>query len=218
MTREGWSTVVCAATGPSFTQAQADVITAAQAAGRCRVAVVNDAWGMLPTADLLYSANKWFDQYIADIRFCRFRGELWTQDQAAALKYSLQYIRSAREPGLNRTPGVINQGNTPDGYRPRAHGNGAYQLAGLLYHFGVRRMIWVGLDMQRTGGKAHYFGEHPATLSRVHAFPEWIYTFGILADDLERAGVDVLNCSASTALHCFRRAALADALSETVSV
>lgn len=85
--------------------------------------------------------------------------------------------------------------------------NSGAQAINYAYLLGAGRIILLGYDMQHTGGKAHFFGNHPNQLAFAnHAV--YIETFTQVAKDLQAEGVDVINCSRETALTQFRRAAL----------
>lgn len=88
--------------------------------------------------------------------------------------------------------------------------NSGYQAINLAYHFGVSRILLIGYDMQRTGGKAHWHGDHVSGLTNAEGLSKWATRFPALAQDLEREGVEVINCSQETALTCFPRARLED--------
>lgn len=120
-----------------------------------------------------------------------------TRDAGAAHRYGLEWIRSENAPGLSLDPEVIHEG-----------GNSGYQALNLAYHAGAGRIVLLGYDMQRTGGRAHWFGDHPRGLQVSSPFEDWRRRFDALAADLARAGVEVINASRETALTCFRRAPL----------
>ncbi len=113
---------------------------------------------------------------------------------------NLRHIAGENAPGLGREK-VIHTG-----------GNGGYQAMNLVYLLGARKIILLGFDMQRTEGKSHWHGDHPGQLNRSSAYPTWIQNFNILARDLRDAGVDVVNATRATALHCFKQVNLEDAL------
>lgn len=77
---------------------------------------------------------------------------------------------------------------------------------GLAWQFGARRIVLLGYDMQRTGGRAHWFGDHPKNLSNASGLSGWSAKFALLASDLLRSNCKVVNCSRETALNCFTRA------------
>lgn len=209
---KGWGTVVCAASGPSFSEDQALQVERARAAGLCYVLAVGRTGSTrLPNVDAIYSSDAIFwRNYIDEIRENCQRAELWTQDVPSAKKYGLRHIPLARRHGLSRDLGKINAG-----------GNSGYQGIGLAYLFGARRLILCGFDMQRgPNGESHHFGDHigrGVDAARMHnspaaAYKDWCPRFDALAKDLEAAGVDVVNCTSRSALTCFKRADLATTL------
>ena len=93
------------------------------------------------------------------------------------------------------------------------HGqNSGYQAVGLAYHLKADRIILIGFDMQRTGGKSHWHGDHPRGLNNADAVHKWPRHFPALAADLREDGVEVVNCTIETALTCFPCADLRDVL------
>lgn len=72
---------------------------------------------------------------------------------------------------------------------------------------GAGTIILLGYDMQRTGGKAHFFGDHPKGMTN-GAYEGFVSRFDSLAADLNSEGVTVLNCTRETRLHQFERADL----------
>lgn len=80
--------------------------------------------------------------------------------------------------------------------------NSGYQAINLAYLFGAKRIILLGYDMHAIGPR-HFFGEHPGSLSSGSDYADWIPRFNQLAADLKSEGVEVINCTRSTALHCF---------------
>lgn len=196
----GWKTVVCAASGPSLTAEQAEVATAAQTAGRCRIIVVNTTWTLFPGADVLYAADgSWWRLNIEAVHR-GFSGELWTQDKPAADMHGLRWVRAGKGDKLPLEPDRICQGS-----------NSGHQAISLAYRFGARRIILIGYDLQRTGGRTHHHGDHPNPLSNGNP-TAWLPRFPPLAHDLRTVGVEVVNASLATALVCFPRADLASAL------
>ena len=187
------TTCVCVASGPSLTVEQCEQVAAAQSAGKCHVLVVNDNWRRLPNADVLYAADgKWWNRYWPEIE-SGFHGECWTQDADAAKRYGLCFMRSQGKPGLSRDPTVIHGGQ-----------NSGYQAIGLVYHFGARKIILVGYDMMREGGKkngkAHWFGNHPQGFGNAIHPQSWAPHYVRLGADLQSEGVTIVNCTITTAL------------------
>lgn len=87
-------------------------------------------------------------------------------------------------------------------------GNSGYQAINLAFHTGAKRIVLLGFDMQRTDGKAHWFGNHPGNMQVPSPYADWLHKFEQLAADLKVQGVEVLNCTRETALTCFERVSL----------
>lgn len=92
-------------------------------------------------------------------------------------------------------------------------GNSGFQALNLAVNFGARRIILIGYDMQIANG-VHWHGRHGSGLnnpaeSNVRA---WRRHFGSIAGHLADLGVEVVNASRETALTCFPRARIEDAL------
>lgn len=95
----------------------------------------------------------------------------------------------------------------------RTSGAGAVMLA---YLSGARRVIMLGYDCQHTGGKAHWHGDHPSKLGNAARPETWRAGFVKLAEAVK--GIEVINCSRTTALDVFPRMTLEAALDEAMVV
>lgn len=197
---QGWQRIVCCASGPSFTQAQADMIEAARVAGRCKVIAVNTtALTRMPNADAMIAADPpWWTEHIKLVRQTNI-GQLWTSSDVAASEHGLRLVGLQRTEGLCRDVTAINSG-----------GNSGYQAIGLAYLFGACCIALVGYDMQWTGGKSHHHGNHPGRMHNAQpaALKAWAKRFAPLVRDLEAEGVGVINCTAQTLITCIDRVAL----------
>ena len=130
----------------------------------------------------------------------RFKGELWTQDISASLKYGLNKIEGMRGEGLGKDK--VHYG-----------ANSGYQAINLAYLFGAKKIILLGFDMKRgENKKAHWHADHPGILNKDVPVKTWIKNFIRLAEDLKVEGVEVINATRDTALECFNKLNLEDAL------
>lgn len=82
-------------------------------------------------------------------------------------------------------------------------------------HSGAQRIILLGYDCQRTGGKTHWHGDHPKGLGNAGSLDKWPAQFAKLARDLRN--FDIMNCTRETALTCFPRVPLERALNDDAS-
>lgn len=150
---------------------------------------------------MLYAADfKFWEVYIGQIR-ASFRGEFWTVSGMARDKYGAYWMQHSRDAGYNPAPDTINGG-----------GNSGYQAVHLAATFGASKIVLLGFDMQRTGGKHHWHGKHEGRLANGVGFRFWMENFQALARDLKARGVEVINATRETAMTCFPRAPLEEAL------
>ncbi len=89
-------------------------------------------------------------------------------------------------------------------------GAGAISLAAMR---GATRVILLGYDAQITGGQAHWHPDHPTGLGNAGSVAKWPAQFKDLARRVSK--VQVLNASRATALECFPRQGLSQALAES---
>ncbi|MND92844.1 hypothetical protein D3C80_850180 [compost metagenome] len=86
-------------------------------------------------------------------------------------------------------------------------GAGAVSLAA---HWGAERIVLLGYDCQRTGGRSHWHGDHPTGLGNAGSLDKWPAQFRELSRHL--AHLEVINCSRETALAVFPRRPLGEVL------
>lgn len=127
--------------------------------------------------------------------------ELWTTSRAAASIYKLNHIHGEGGGGLPRNPSSIRLG-----------GNSGFQALGLALHFGARRVTLLGYDMQIPAtGRTHWHGDHGVKLGNPmqEKMLSWRRHFSELAGLVR---VPIVNATRETALKCFPRLDLAEAL------
>jgi len=153
---------------------------------------------------VLYACDdSWWGTYFPEVARA-FHGEKWTINQNARDRFDLYWILGLDNAGLSRDPGIIHQGQ-----------NSGYQAVGLAYLFGAARILLLGFDFGRSFGKSHWHGDHPRGLGNGGSFAAWCAAMNLLAKDLAAAGVEVINCSRMTALTCFPRMSIEEALCQT---
>jgi hypothetical protein len=135
-----------------------------------------------------------------------FKGELWTVSEGARERFDLRWIFGTDAGGLAPTLDRIHTGK-----------NSGYQAIGLAYLFGAARVVLLGFDfMVGPKGEHHWHGNHPKGLGNGGAmrYSTWARCMDVLANDLKRTDCVVVNASRRTALRCFQRVTLEDALDE----
>lgn len=100
-------------------------------------------------------------------------------------------------------------------YRERAwvgqeRTNSGAAVLGLAAYWFARRIVLLGYDLQHTGGKAHWHGDHPPRLGNAGGWRDWPDQFRALMPRLQ--GIEVINASRETALTLFPRATIEEAL------
>lgn len=165
---------------------------------------VNDAYRVIPAADLLYACDaKWWSAHEGAPLF---RGEKWVQDKRggleAARRFGLRCVQSQPGSTPSTDPAVITQGM-----------NSGFQAIEIAALMGARRIILVGYDMGLgPSGRRHFFGDHPADLNMASPYHLFIKAFNEAAPHWRDRGLEIVNASARTALTCFPRVGLEEAL------
>lgn len=181
-------TVAVIASGPSLTEADCEAVRAAG----WRTIVTNTTYELCPWADVLYSFDsKWWEKH--GERAKDFAGEKLTR-MLVGRKFgaSSLYLQ---------------------GWLPSFLNSGADSI-GLAVIAGASRVVLLGCDAARTGGKTHWHGDHPAGLSNAKSIAEWPKRFASAGRFAAQNKVEVINCSRETVLTCFPRAPLENLLSE----
>jgi hypothetical protein len=178
-------TVVCVGSGPSLLR---EDVAYAHEKGATIIAV-NDAYLYAPFATALMASD----------------GAWWIhkKPEFAGLRFSL-------DPQATRVQGVIVLKNTgsegieldPAGLRTgRNSGAAAVNLA---VHFGAKRIILLGYDMDADSKRrSHFFGSHKFPLRDDSPFGLFRESFKYQVAPLQQLGIRIVNCSRRTALKCF---------------
>lgn len=94
----------------------------------------------------------------------------------------------------------------------RFGGNSGFQAVNIAALMGAKRIVLLGFDMQATGGKRHWFGDHPGVLNKASKYWEWAKAMDAAAPHYAKAGIEIVNCSRQTALTAYPRARIEDVL------
>jgi hypothetical protein len=190
---------VVIASGPSLTEDDVALVKDWRDQGKGKVCVINTTFRLAPWADVLYACDRaWWDKYGEEAKI--FTGKKYCYAQGGE-PWGAERVTGHHGGGLCNQPGEIRTG-----------GNSGHQAVSVVYNLGAKRIILLGFDMGRTGGKSHWHGDHPHGLSNGGNYPQWIEYFRMLAKDLKAKGVDVINCTRTTNLDCFPQADIASVL------
>ena len=199
--------IVVAAPGPSLTAGIAEYIHGSG----LPVLACQDAYRLMPWADYLYACDmRWIDFH----KGCPdFEGEKWTTHEGKpgdsaykmdAVKYGFNLVRGTAGFAFSLNPEVIFYG-----------GNSGFQSLNMAVLLGATKIILVGYDMQRTNGAAHFFGDHPAPMYNQQNYEQWCDNFQKGRDALPQS-IEIINATTETALTCFPRKNLHDAIRDGV--
>lgn len=165
--------------------------------------VTNGTFRMAPDAEIIYGSDAlfWHSKHYADVFDCpglKVSVESNTGIHPNTPKPVLVLRNSGRH-GFDARPEYVKTGS-----------NSGYAAIHIAASAGAKRIIVLGLDM--FGG--HWHGKHPTGLSdpRETSFKRWTKNFETLAPELQKMGIEVINCSPVSRLACFRRASLAESL------
>lgn len=99
-------------------------------------------------------------------------------------------------------------------------GNSGFQAFNLTVQWGPpKRILLIGFDMTDASG-VHWYGRntwHQANNPNESNFKRWIAAFETAGPVLVGMGIEVINCSVHSALKCFPRRSIEDALKESQS-
>lgn len=146
--------------------------------GRCKVAAVSDSIRLAPWADVLVSADR---------AWWDFHGE----------KLDFAGPRYGVMPDLQQVVGV-ERFEAPSGT------NSGLLGVMVAVSLGATKVLLCGVDLHSPGD--HFFGRHPEGLKSTPA--KRLEVFKQQFARYRPAGVDVVNVSPNSALHCYRRSTL----------
>jgi hypothetical protein len=199
------ATIACLATGPSLTQADCDWLRD----HAIPAVAVNDAYRLAPWAQVLYSSDRqWWPFYKGVPAFQGLKfgiGSGMGKDNGFRHYPEIQCLRNTGYDGLELNPAGLKNGR-----------NSGYAAVNLAVHLGAARILLLGYNLCRLPGKTHFFGDHPSALSQNPSlYPSFARTFATLVKPLREIGVEIVNCTPETALTCFPRLPLEQALCGT---
>jgi hypothetical protein len=170
-----------------------------------RTIVVNDAYKLLPTADVLYAAdNSWWEIHGE----CKpFAGEKWAcherdpnpreihgnDKRSLAERYGINLVRGRDCNEFSFDPDVVHYGH-----------NSGFQAINFALLMGCRQIVLIGFDMRLVNGQAHFFGNHPREIRTPDdkCLSSFIPRFAQAAKKLPK-DVSIVNATPGSALTCF---------------
>lgn len=162
-----WASEPCVvmATGPSLTSQVVHQVRMARWKNGWRVIAVNDAYRLLPHADILYACDWGWWRHHQGAK--EAAGERWTchgtdpsycdDKSLVAHEYDVQLVAARIGRGFSQCPEFIHYGHP--------HGSSGFQAVNLALLLGSPLVVLVGFDGHAKRGK-HFFGDHPPHLDR----------------------------------------------------
>lgn len=185
--------------GPSF------VLEDALHAYGCGLMIaVNSSIFSVPFADVQFAGDHtWYDVHSRFLDWLPKDKRFTTSSEAH--KWGATQLRRQKGHGIG---GPYVEGGS----------SGHKAISAAYSYFGATRIVLLGYDCQFTGGLRHHHGDHPERLNGKAgcANPQqtdtWAAHHLTLAEDARKKGVEIVNCSRATALECYERKPLLDAL------
>lgn len=188
-------TVAVLASGPSMNQGVADSVKHLP-----RIAV-NLTARLAPDAQIVYGSDSPFWSTYPEM--LSHPGEKVCVEQRMGMypnvPQGVKVLRNLGLEGLSKGGGIY------------VGDNSGYAAINLAAAAGAKRILLLGMDMQ--GG--HWHGPHQGLGNpQPHQFQRWMRRMNRLAVWLKEAGIEVINCSPVSALECFRKMDLVDAIAD----
>lgn len=184
-------TAFCIASGTSLIKEDVDLCR-----GHGKIYVVKESAFMAPWADILYAADG--DWWGFKDRWEWFEGEKYTVAPDAAKKYPcLNLLEYDTDIKWSFDQKILATG-----------GNSGFQIINLAVLQGAETVILLGYDMGFQGQKHWWDNDHKRDC-RPSDYNNWIARFNAAAPVIP---AKVINCTRSTALNCFEKMSLEDAI------
>lgn len=186
-------TVVCIATGASLTQQDVNYIK-----GSFDVIAIKEAIMLAPWATYMYACDD--DYWLNHGLKHKFKGR----------KYS---IKTPSLDGLDIIQLPYELGAVwGDRKTIATGGNSGFQAIGLAHILGYRRVLLLGYDMQSKDNQTHFWDGVSWRSFRPHNYKGWLQHFKNAAPLIKNCGIEVINCTRDTALDCFPKMSIQDAV------
>jgi hypothetical protein len=197
--------VIVAAPGPSLTSEVVEAIDVLS--DEWRVIVVQDAYRLMPWADVLYGCDaRWWNKYNGCMDF---EGEKWASHCAPKQGIADDKTEIAEKYGVNLVTGSPNAGFSTDQSLIHYGDNSGFQALNLAILLGSEYIVLVGFDMRHVSGKSHFFGDHPKELFQRREYESFALKFDKAPPP---EGVTIINATPCSALKCYEMMGLDEAV------
>jgi hypothetical protein len=193
--------VAIVASGPSTRKADVELLRE-----RIHVIAIKENVDLCPWADVIYGCDAAW--WVSRKGLPQFAGLKLAYDKTLPRHYpdiKTIEIKISSDAILTDQPGLVGSG-----------GNSGFQALNMAVQFGVNGVILLGFDVHGKNG-LHWYGPNKAlgmSNPSDSNFARWQKSFEGVAQDLRQRGIAVVNASPISALKCFARKSVADALAD----
>jgi len=200
------TTVCIIGGGPSLT---AEDVTSVCGTG-WRIIGINDAYLLVDRA----GGSMWVHY------FCDRKWYLWHHERPEYARRQTDFTVSLENVGFHMGDVKRLQNLGREGWHSAIrHGvctgrNSGFQAIYLAMMAGAARIVLLGFDMDRTPGRSHWFGNHPAGNPDGDALGRFASEISKLAKTARQIGCEIINASPHTKLTCFERVTLKEEINK----
>jgi hypothetical protein len=192
--------VAIIASGCSAKAAKIDVLR-----NRIHVVAIKENVNLCPWADVVYGCDwPWWRHRRGLPDYKGLKLSYANQAHSHFADVHKVEIKDARlDKLMTDEPGTIGSG-----------GNSAFQAVNIVVQFGVAAILAIGFDMHGRSG-AHWYGRNNwdgGNNPSEQNYRRWIRAFNGIAPDLSARRIDMVNASPDSALVCFERKSIEQAL------
>lgn len=166
-----------------------------------RVIAVNNAYELGPWEVMFFGDPIWYRWAHNRVGLSDFCGLKITSNIEHENEPGIKVVRRGIRGQLSDDPSLITWGV-----------NSGLAAITLAYQFGARRVLLLGFDFRFVDGKANYHDEHKREIRSTLFEDRFHVQFKQLAPQLEKKGVEVINCTPESALDVFPIMPLEDVL------
>jgi len=172
------------------------------------IAVISNVYEYALDAEYCYSGDgRWWEHHWDEMNKLGFKGRRITAEASTAGVYGTDGLE-----WVEHVPDYVKIGLPAKG-KVTGTSSGHHILC-FLVNEGYTDIILLGFEYG-AAGDGHYFGGHPTGFNAPPSdWPVMIEEMGPLAARIAAQGVRVTNCTEVTALRCFRKATLSEALAK----
>ena len=90
------------------------------------------------------------------------------------------------------------------------NGSSGGSAINLAYHFGAKRIVLIGFDMQSVNGKYNYHSDYPEKRTAINPYLKFLSAFSGIKKAADKLGVQILNATPNSKIEEFQMVNLED--------